>query len=417
MSGITIQLENGRKILAQESTSTRIGYRMMGRETADRLKNKDLTDPSNKLGYMQSKFSVSADPESRAPYRTIGAAIEAARQTGERETVRILEGTYTENVTLRSLVDLESTQGATIRGSLISDVDGGDLTIRGLKIDTVDESLIHRGSATIDFIDCLLASDVGLVVDNEDAGVNFTECRIIGAAVFNVRSLSCHRCIIGVNVTPAYLMTITGGIVNFLYSYVNAQLQLSCENTTISHCTFTGAHDTRAVLNGGTLTLTHNTISSAPGENYFVAGEGTLVEAHNTYSGAGALAGPDVTLAGNYLLSGDYTPSFASDIPDQFATGTAFYHRVGNIVTVKFQALLTCGPTRNISIYISLPFQSKAFSSPTDAIGTVRISQPDPAGDLLANIFAEGTAVHFTGVADAASFMCGLNGEFTYKYM
>jgi hypothetical protein len=425
MSGITILLENGRQFIATESTSSGrpIGYRIMGRNTVDRLTNKDLTDPSNKLGVQSYRFSVSADEEVRAPYTSIQSAINAAAQTGNPETVFVFSGSYTENITLRPNVYVVgiSREASIIRGTVTAD--NGELYISNLTIDWTGAPLEVSGEVTLHVDRCFIAGDLPSTVASADASVFFTDSTIVGSDIILVASaanrITCDRCEIG-NGIPLDFAVLSGNL-KIRHSFIRCLLQLACEESTIIHCVMQNDNSRVINMDGGTLNLSHNSLINDGGETYLITGTGRIYESHNSLEGYCPFAEPtlEVFYRTYDKLSGTYTPTITSSIPSQSATGTAIFSRVGNVVTVKFQMLINCGPFgQNIDLRMTLPVMQRIFSSDTEAIGIVKISQPEPAGDFFSSIFAtvEDTTIRFAGVCDAASFMCGATGEFSYVY-
>lgn len=426
MSGITILLENGRQFIATESSSSGrpIGYRIMGRNTVDRLTNKDLTDPSNKLGVQSYRFSVSADEEVRAPYTSIQSAINAAALTGNPETVLVFSGRYTENITLRPNVYVVgiSREASIIRGTVSAP--DGLVHLSNISVDVAGEALSVSGETTLYIDNCFIAGDLPSTVTSVDASVYFTNSSIVGSDVILIASdanrISFDNCKLG-NGSSAE-MAILSGILKISHSTVGCLLQLDCEESTIEHCSLQNNSVRVINMSSGTLNLSHSRIVDTGGETYLITGTGRVYEAHNSLEGYCPFAEPTIEVFYRTYdkLAGSYTPTFQSAIPAQFASGTAMFSRVGNIVTVKFQALINCGPiSPNVEFTMSLPIVQRPFANDVDAIGIVKISQPEPAGDFFASIFAtvEGNTVRFAGVCDAASFMCGAVGEFSYVYL
>jgi hypothetical protein len=395
----------------------------MGRNTVDRLTNKDLTDPSNKLGFQNYRFSVSNDSTVRAQYSSVQSAINAAAATGQPQTVIVFSGTYTENISLIENVHVVGTSRelTIIRGTVSSSA--GQTYISNLTVDVPGAALDVSGDATLHIDNCSIFGDLPSTVSSEDASVIFTNSKISCSDVIIVASpsrlVSLSHCEIG-NGLPREFAVLSGSL-TIRHSAVNCLLQLACEESTISHCTMQNDNSRVINMSGGTLNLSHNSLVNDGGETYLVTGTGRVYESHNSLEGPCPFAEPTIEVFYRTYdkLSGTYTPTITSSIPGQSATGTALFSRVGDIVTVKFQMLISCGPFgQNIDLQMTLPVVQRPFAMDTDAIGIVKISQPDPAGDFFSSIFAtvEGYTIHFSGVCDAASFMCGATGEFSYMY-
>ena len=263
--------------------------------------------------YSNSRYIVGAG----SPYTTVQAAINAAQAAGGNATVWVRAGTYTENLTLYSTVDIEGADSAlsVIVGTHTPPTSGSmSFTRIGLNSTTHILTTAAAGTTTITFSRCVFNLTNGYVCNmtNWTGALKFRYCidnSTANGIVTNTAgaAISINHGILG---TGANVMTANGAV--SLFS-VNMACPILVNGTGVSQflgaCNFTGnistanTHNLKIALgrieSGAAQAITHNSATTLVLDSVIVnslnataiGGTGTIKEVNVQYPNTNAIAG------------------------------------------------------------------------------------------------------------------------------
>ena len=336
-----------------------------------------------------SKYIVDADGS--ADYTTIQAAINAANSAGVPATVYVRPGTYTENLTLVSTIDVVGSifSGVTITG-VHTPPASGRFTFQNVTLTSATHifSSAVAGSATLIIEDAVVTVTNGyvfsllnwtgsLIISDTDAnGTNDGIVNNTGGA-----TVILHDSTLGVGTGNS--MVASGGVVQILETQVGCPVTFGGAGTVTvdAGCTFTRTITTAntaavtitncnlstgaiaAISHGsaGALELSNVVIDSSANPVLAGAGAGVLTMTGVSFSNASNLAGTLTTAAGR-IRGGNF--------PSQYVVGTspdAQYQTIQAAIT----AAAAAGGNATVIVKPGTYTENLTLSSTVDIMGTV----------------------------------------------
>lgn len=295
-------------------------------------------------GNFLTQYVVGTSPD--AQYQTIQAAVTAAAALGVNTTIFIKPGTYTENVTLVSGINLAAfdcdalTPNVKIKGKL-SFSSAGTVSISGINHETNgDFFLVVSGSAasvvnlTNCFLGCTDHTGISHTVSNTSSLITLDKCEgdisTTGIAMFaststgNIYFNYCQMYNTGNSTTPS---TCSAGTVNLDYCYMKWGVATSGSGTiSADWSTFeTSVINTTCVAadGSGTPGFDHTNFNSGTASAITIGAATTLSLLQVTVgsSNTNAISGAGVLVYSNI--------SYNSSIQSNVTTQTALYNDIG----------------------------------------------------------------------------------------
>lgn len=443
MSNLTLELADIQKFVNVETGAPRNRvYRLVGRNTVDKLRNKDLSDPSNNLGASSyTNFTVSNNSGFKAKYTSIQAAIDAATLTGFRETVIIMPGTYTEDIILKDRVNIEGTSQSyeliehitDIIGHITHDLsDQSEVSLAHFSVRPDDLALTLDGTNTVRVtINNVYFSTTSLTGSTiVSSGANcipvFNDCTI--AAAGNIINLSSGNLAVFKNsiLGDSFLglpqvgkVLITAGIVSAVYCNGRAVFDISGGALLLANSFMTCDNQPMFTLSGAGMFLM-NCSAFTDGTGDIIVGSGQYNDGGAAFTGRTLIQGSitQVPITIPVFGSGDYT---ATITPVTGATSPALdiarYSRHHHNMTVSFQFTFTSDAVLDSVLTMNLPVARPAgnFSLFTDAIGTAVLNYASSAQTSAVITALSGSqTVQIIGKNDGIAEACTMTGSFTY---
>jgi pectin methylesterase-like acyl-CoA thioesterase len=289
-----------------------------------------------------SKFIVSSD--GTADFTTIQSAIDAASAAGGSATVYVRPGTYSENLTLVSTVDVV---GAISTGTTINGVHTPPATGRVMFQNITLASATHifssadAGSATLFIQDCFLNVTNGYVfnVANWTGSLSIDDCGSTGTndgVVNNTGGATVYFTDSDLGAGTGNTFTYSGGSLTLEAIDLSCPISVGTGSTVVikSGCSLS---KTLTTANNSSVSIRHSTISTGASAAISHGSSGTLnvseciINSSNspaiTGAGAGVVTMTGVSFLSNSALAGTLTPAAVitrgGNYVSQYVVGTA----------------------------------------------------------------------------------------------
>lgn len=368
-------------------------------------------------GNFVSQFVVGLAPD--AQYQTIQSAITAAAATGVPQTVIVQPGTYTENLTLSSTVDIRGStfSGVTITGAHTPPTTGR-FTIQNCTLTSATDvfSSAAAGSAEIIVEDCVITVTNGFLFDLD----NWTGNLIVSATDSNGTNdgivnntggatVILHSSTLGVGTGNP--MVASGGSVEILECQIQCPVTLGGAGTfvidsgcsfintltiadsnagSINNSNFTTSGASITMSSSGAVFLENCVINSANNPAISGAGAGTFTLGTCTFVDNAALAGT-LTVAYSTTLAGPTSITGNSNINGSGTGTTTIGNGTAGAVTVDSAAGISLDAATASNFTCSLASSAAAVTiSASAADGGITLD----AGVTPGVTFTNGTQSH-----------------------
>jgi hypothetical protein len=410
-----------------------------------------------------AKWIVNQTPNSGGNVTSIASALASA---SSGETIFVMPGTYTENLTLKAGVNLTTYGGesnfgqVTIVGTVTASF-SGSATITGIRLQTNGATALSvTGASALDLVDCNInaTNATGITINNASSIVNLWRCKSLVTATFTlftataVGSLTFSSCYM--NNSSTAVSNVVAGVVMIYNSYMEGtysttstgllDIRNSFINVTAATAITTAGNQTSFIMNSTIASTTGSSVSIGTGTTVIMTNSAVSSSNANAITGLGTLQygglifygssstvntstqtklveGPIISTTGltfdggtNVMAAytvGTFTPTMVGGTVAGTTTYTnqnGYYVRVGAVVTIQATVTGSAATGTGNATLGAFPFTIKNQTN-GNAIGALimanNASWTWPASTTYMQVFAgtNGTIAQMLGSGSAGA--------------
>lgn len=408
-------------------------YKLVSRNGAEKFTNKDLSDNSNIQKFTAySPFTVS-NGVTKASYRSIQAAIDAASATGQREVVLVTPGTYDEDIVLRDNVNIEGFSPAfeieahmtVLTGSITHELsDMSEITIARLSYHPTTGHMMIDGTNNLRIImnGMNIRSEhagPGILSTNPNLLAIHNNCIISGSDVaYEIigQVIAYRACVLG-DLIPGVMtprIKINGGVASVIYCNGNIKFEVASGAQLIVGNSFFNGSEPLAALDSAQMIMMNSAYFGSPGD--LVTGTGNFIDGGNSLFGATTFPAGINTIPATFEVKsyGEYVPTLAANAGASSLTPvSARWSRSGKTITVSFRFTYVSDTVINPDITLSLPLPTNNFGGTNDALGTCVLQGTTTRPAVISSVTSAQLA-NVIGEANGAAEVTTVTGSFSY---